>query len=78
LNTVAELVSSLLFKECPDLPASSIYSPLTVNDVITRRLNFLLAATHHDFEDNITRQYTSELMKVTVFYDAAHLYLLTR
>jgi hypothetical protein len=50
-----------MVKECPDLHASSTYSPLTVNDLITQRLNFLLAATHHDLEDNFMRQYTSEL-----------------
>jgi len=35
------------------LQAFSIYFVLTAIDLITRRLNLLLAITHHDTEDNL-------------------------
>ena len=45
---------------------------------LTRRLIFLLAATHHDVQDKITIKYTNVLLKVVIYYDAAHLYRPTR
>jgi len=77
LSPVVQLVSSLFFEECPDLHVSFyIFSP-NGQRLITGRLNLLLAVTHHDIEDYFVRQYTSEILKVTIaFYDAAHLYFL--